>query len=180
MKRVLSAVLMSAVLMIAYIQPTAAASPKTPTSPAPPRAAYEALKAALNADPDFARTVTVSGDTRTLTYTYRGPVVKADGESVVLAEPANSGGSGVSPQLSVGGCGWFTVCVWFNRSDQSMLETGGVAFIAAVICGIAEPMCPFASAAAGAAAYYLSSHTLCPNYLVVELFPWPGPVMGCY
>lgn len=182
-------VLMAAVLALMYAEPAVAAARPTagPSVTAPSatlaggdRAMYEQFKAYLTSSPDFSRQMQVAGNTRIWTFTYQGPVSHSVGDKFVLQEPVGSAGAAISPQLSVGGCGFLQVCVWLNQTDQIYLEQFGVGFIAAVICSLAPPMCPFAAGAAAAAWQYLSNHSLCPNYLVITLFPWPGTVVGCY
>ncbi len=148
------------------VAPAAASTPAAPT--------YTSVKAALDGDHALTKTVVVLGDTRTTTYTNH------TGGKISTAEPVGVRSLSVHRDLSVGGCGWFTFCVWFNRSDQFLLEAGAVGFLGAVICAIAVPLCPFASAAAGAAGVFLSTHALCHSYLVETLFPWPGSFRGCY
>lgn len=135
---------------------------------------YEGLKKALDKHPDFSRADSIVGDTRTLTYTY------LDGSKVVLAEPARGRTGGIAPQLSVGGCGWFTVCVWLDQSEQAALIAGGAAFLGVVLCTAFPPACPFTSAALAGAAAWLTYHPLCQNYLVIEVLPFPGTFKGCY
>jgi hypothetical protein len=191
MKRALGVVLLNLVLTVAVAQPVgvAAASATAVGSQATPASVplaggpagqlspemYAGIKAALNRSPDFSRTVSVSGNTRTLTYTYR------TGSAFVFTEPVgNTSQAAVSPNLGVGGCNFLTICVYLDRSDQTVIAAGGAAFLAQALCMAFPPACPIAWGAMTSAATWLAFHPYCSHMLVITLFPWPGSIISCY
>lgn len=149
----------------AAVAPAPVSDPETETMT---RQDWTALKAGLNSSSDFTRQVVVAGGVRTMTYTHTG------GSQLELREPVGKV-SEVSPELSVGGCGFLQVCVYFNRTDQGAILAGAAAAIAAAICLVASPAgCIVASAAVAIAFYYLTENGRCPSRLRVRLLPSPG------
>jgi hypothetical protein len=159
---------------LAIVAPsTALAASPTPTvanaaaTTAPP--GWNALKAKLNSNPQLHKTVAVLGDTRTTTY--RSP----DGFNLVLREPTSAHATtGVQPQLSIGGCDWFQVCLYLSHSEAVFaVNTGGV-YLAAIICTATLGVMCFG---AGSLLYYVNdalSKGSCSNGVRIELYPFLG------
>ena len=171
------AVLIASLLVVTAV-PASAATPSAANGNAGGSAGqmtqqeWATLKADLNSS-SLGHTVTVNGGTRTFTYTL------PTGSTLVLSEPVGPQ-SGVTPELGLGGCGWFQLCVYLNRADQSALIQGGLAALAAVICIIGSPAaCVVAAFALGAALSYIGSNGFCSNQLQVELLPFPGTNVRC-
>lgn len=135
--------------------------------------AWAQIKAQLNSS-SLAHKVTVADGVRTFTYTL------PSGSKLVLEEPV--GPNVVTPQWSVGGCGFLRVCVWLNRGDQLIVMAGVFGVLAAAIC-FAVPVigCIVVAGALAAANQALNNRGyICPNYMVVELAFSPGTIRGCY
>jgi hypothetical protein len=97
-------------------------------------------------------------------------------EGITWSEAPSSHGV-ITPQISVGGCGFLQNCLYFNHTDQKAILTGGGAGIAAVICIVGSPAaCVVAAAVVAAALVYLDHHGICghSNKLRVRWFPTPG------
>ena len=135
--------------------------------------AWVQIKAQLNSS-SLAHEVTVAGGVRTLTYTL------PSGSKLVLEEPVGPGV--VTPQWSVGGCGFLRVCVWLNRGDQMIVMAGSFTTLGILICA-AVPLieCAIVAGALAAAATALQQRGyICSHYMVVELAFSPGTLRGCY
>lgn len=185
-KRTLSLVLSGVLLLGASVPAIAAAPPAEhtrgpqliplakPLEKAP--AFWEQMKADLNADPNLTRTETSANGTRTLTYT------SSDGFALVLSEPAEKRSTGgITPQFSVGGCGWFNVCIYLNRTDQGALAAGAAAFLAVAICVIPAVGwigCAAVAAALAIAQHYIATNGFCRRTLQIGLLP-PGRDLKC-
>lgn len=140
-----------------------------------PAKTYEEFKRFLDKHPDFTRSDAVSGDTRTMTYTY------VDGSIVVLSEPVKGKTAGISPQFAFPDCGWFQICIGLDPSEQSALLAGGTALVIIALCTPpGTPWCLAAGVFLPAATAWLSSHPLCAHYLVYTVFPVPGQFRACY
>jgi hypothetical protein len=154
-----------------------AATPSTQTAAAStgqfdPKA-WAAVKAALDAS-KLTKSVSVVGGVRTTKYTL------ADGSALALTEPAGSA-HGVSPMLSIGGCGFLRLCVWLNRGDQLIVAAGSFAALTAIICIAGPPACVVAATVAAAVFQAINNRGyICPNYMVVEVLFSPGTIRGCY
>lgn len=135
--------------------------------------AWAQIKAQLNSS-SLAHEVTVAGGVRTLTYTL------PSGSKLVLQEPA--GPNVVTPQWSVGGCGFLRACVWLNRGDQMIVRAGSFTALGILICAAVPAIgCAVVAGALAAAAVALQQRGyICPNYMVVELAFSPGTLRGCY
>jgi hypothetical protein len=150
-------------------QPTQSGS-QTPQNQMTPKQ-WAATRTALAANHYFVQTVTVAGGTRTITFTPRNHL----GVSYVLQEPAGLSGGGVTPMLGVGGCGWFQLCIYFNRNDLTIISSGGGAYIDWLIClgGVTTPACPVALILTASALAFISTYGICSNNLQIEVAPWP-------
>lgn len=87
------------------------------------------------------------------------------------------GGGKVSPDISLGGCGFLQNCIYFNHTDQKAILAGGGAGIAAIICIVGSPAaCVVAAVVVAAALVYLDHHGICGSNkkLRVRWFPSPG------
>jgi hypothetical protein len=136
------------------------------------RQAFERLKSSLDSSRDLTRHVSIRGGTKTFTYTSRS------GSSLVLAKPVGS--AVVHQKLGLGGCGWFQVCLYLNRTDQGALAAGAAAGIAAAACLLGGPVvCVGVAVAVAVAAFYIGAHGFCRNKLQVELIPFPGSNVAC-
>jgi hypothetical protein len=166
-------------LLLAAATPVMATSPSADQPAQPMRRALSAgqwaqLKAELNAT-SLPRSVSVEDGVRTITYTLE------TGSMLVLNEPAGKSNN-LRPQLSVGGCGLLTLCVWLNRGDQLVLAAGGTAFLVGVICAASAGLaCLVAGVAMAMAFQWISNRGyICSHYLVVVLLPTPGAIKSCY
>jgi hypothetical protein len=133
---------------------------------------WKQLKAELESS-SLPRTVTVSGGTRTFTYTL------PTGSALVLSEPSEK--TSVTPMLGVGGCGWFNVCIYLNRVDQGALATGGAILLTAALCAIPAVGwigCAAIGAAIAVGAYYIAAYGFCSRNLQIGLIP-PGSNVRC-
>ena len=89
----------------------------------------------------------------------------------------------VVPQVSEGGCGFLQRCVYFNRTEQTYLITGGKWLVQAALCaGSLGIGCALAGLLVELGAQYLLSRGgLCPTSkprLRVQWFPTPQ-AEGC-
>lgn len=81
-----------------------------------------------------------------------------------------------SRHLSVGGCGFLRLCVYFNRTEQRYIAAGASAAIAAAICIAGTPAaCVVASTLVAIASVYISDRGgICSGRLRVQVLPYPG------
>lgn len=169
-------------LVLYGVTGAAAASPiqKVPT-PANqvPTAQWNALKASLNADKNLTASVSVSSGTRTYKYTT------TSGSSFVLTEPAGTTKPlAVKPMMGLGGCGWFQVCVFLNKTDQKALAAGLMAAEGILLCAVLSESiigCAIVTGVLAAAYVYIDAHGICPNNRQeqVEVLPFPGTNIAC-
>jgi hypothetical protein len=172
----LGAAFLTLTLLMTVIAPVSAAAPAPGSDAASSgrltQHEWTQLKAELEAS-SLPRTVTVSGGTRTYTYTL------PSGSALVLSEPSKK--ADLAPMLGVGGCGWFNVCIYLNRVDQGALATGGAILLTAAICAIPAVgwlSCAAIAAAIAVGAYYIAAYGFCPRYLQIGLIP-PGSNVRC-
>jgi hypothetical protein len=171
-----SAVLVFAML-ITSVGTVSAATPTAQRAPASsgqfdPKA-WASVKAALDAS-KLAKSTSLLDGVRTTKYTL------ADGSILSLSEPVGSR-SGISPKLSVGGCGFFRLCVWLNRGDQLIVAAGSFAALTYIICFAGPIACGFALTVAAAVFQAINNRGyICPNYMIVEILFSPGTIRGCY
>jgi len=127
------------------------------------------LKASFDANHDLRKTVSVSGTTRTITYTSK------DGLGVVLQEPvAGAPSNAVRPMLSLSGCGWFQVCIVLNHHELVVISAGGGSWEAAMICLFSAGIfCAFAAGIVAAALAVETEYGICPNGFQIEVYPIP-------
>ena len=157
-----------------------AASPKasSASSQMKPPAGWAELKAKLDANRSLHKAVTVSGNTRTITYSSQ------DGTAMVLEEPVpGTPSNAIQPMLSVGVCFWFQECVYLNHHELVIGASGGAPVLAAVICAAsAGTLCYIAIGVAGAAIAAVTEYGICPNTFRIEV--WPVPLApwseGCW
>jgi hypothetical protein len=86
-------------------------------------------------------------------------------------------------QFSEGGCGFLQRCVWFSRSEQQYILTGGKYVIQAALCAASFGLgCVVAGTIVEIAFEWLKSRGgICSTSkpkLQVQYLPWPG-VEGC-
>jgi hypothetical protein len=168
--------------MVFYgVSGVAAASPAqkvaAPTNQVP-AAQWNALKASLNADKNLTVSVTVSGGTRTYTYTTQS------GSTFVMTEPSGSRALAIQPKMGLGGCGWFQLCVFLNQTDQRALAAGLLAAEGILLCGLLSETligCAIVTGVLAAAYVYIDAHGICSNNRQeqVEVLPFPGTNIGC-
>ena len=85
-------------------------------------------------------------------------------------------GGGLVPgpeQISTGGCGFLSVCIYLNRNEQKYAGESSVALVAALICTTAVA-CAASAAIATAVIRYVDRHGICPSSrprLRVRVFP---------
>ena len=123
------------------------------------KAAYHALKRELDGA-DLDKSVRVDRGTRTITYTA------ANGTSTKLSFPASGRGSVTrSEAISVGGCGWFQVCVYLDRAEQRVAFSGSTAGVVAILCLAGPAACIASSVLAGAIIQYVVGERggICPT-----------------
>jgi hypothetical protein len=171
-----SATLVSGMLFTS-VGPVLAATPTAQNLPLSSGQVDQKQWASIKAELDSSklpRSTSVGNGVRTTTYTV------PSGSMLSLSEPAG-GGSSISPQLSVGGCGFLRLCVWLNRGDQLIVAAGSFAALTAMICLAGPAACVVASAVAAATFQAISNRGyICPNYMVVEILFSPGWIRGCY
>ena len=145
------------------------AQPVVPDSEAMSAADWRELKKNLNASA-VARTVTVGGGARTLTYTL------ASGTTLELLEPTGPQPD-LTVQVSARGCGFLQLCVYLTPLEQRMIAGGAGAAIGAAICPATGPAgCIAASFVVGAAFVYIQQRGICSYRMRVRVLPTVGGV----
>jgi hypothetical protein len=179
--RLFAAVALAVTFAVAAPGATMAASPTpAPANVMKPPAGWAALKASLNSDPNLQKTVSVSGNTRTITYASK------DGAELVLQEPvAGTPANAVRPNVYLTGCGWFQECIVLNHEELTIISAFGVGGALAVLCGtpgVNVVACPLAAAIAGAVLTTMGFGHICPNGFKMEIFPYFGAPWnyGCW
>lgn len=113
---------------------------------------------------------------RTHAYTY------TSGSTVVLQEPVGATAAAkpfaaMAPSVDVHGCGFLTLCLDLNKTDQEALTNGSSAALGVAICAlpaVGQVACGFVIAALAIAATYVSNNGVCANKLQLTLGPVPG------
>ena len=151
-----------------------AAQAPAPTQMTPTQ--WRALKAGLDSSKEFTHQVSVSAGVRTHAYTY------TSGSTVVLREPigavaAATPFAAMAPSVDVHGCGFLTLCLDLNKTDQEALTNGSSAALGVAICllpAVGQVACGFVATALAIGATYVSHNGLCANKLQLTLGPVPG------
>lgn len=104
------------------------------------------------------------------------PTASSTTQTAVAVAPAVAPGGGpvAGPeQISTGGCGFLSVCIYLNRNEQKYAGESSVALVAALICTTAIA-CAASAAIATAVIRYVDRHGICPSSrprLRVRVFP---------
>jgi len=108
--------------------------------------------------PVLTRSSTVTGATR------GGPTTVTSAPSPYSAR-GHDRLRGTSLAISLGGCGWFQVCVYLSRSEQRVAFTGGVGGVAAILCLAGPAACVLAAAGGAAVVQYIVGERggICPT-----------------
>ena len=171
LRRVLAVTVLVGSLLLIGVSGASAASTPLPKPSAPANqmtpVQWATLEASLNQQPGLTKTISVSGNTRTFTYTNK------TGESIVLKEPVGAAAIalGVTPNFALEGCGWFQECVLLTNQDLTVISAGGGYLIILAMCTFGPGTCALGGALVTFVVAYIAVFGICSHDLKVELVP---------
>lgn len=148
--------------------------------PAAPSAGSSAGAIGLSAD-ELAAALEdpgVAKEARRIQAQMQDPAVVAQARQLLASGAFTvSTGSQSDPRyLSVGGCGFLRLCIYFNRTEQRYIAAGAGAAVAAAICIAGTPAaCVVAATLVAIAGVFISDRGgICSGRLRVQILPYPG------
>lgn len=123
-------------------------------------AEYDATLATMAADPSLVKV----GKSPQGGAVFSSTTSNVQIEMGARVAPSKQPTVGTTQRVSVGGCGWLKVCIYFGKQEQSYIGVAGIAAITVFICGATGLLaCSVASGIATAAGRYVDRNGLCPS-----------------